>query len=129
FILIPVVVGVNIILALRIVRNDPFLHLVLPIAIIFKLATCGLYMYMVHNVLGGGDVDDYFDRGQKIASLYATTGEWQFLVPFWSTNFITMICGALQIVIGPAFSSMSVIFGMLSFWVEFFAYRAFCTAF
>jgi len=40
-----------------------------------------------------------------------------------------MICGALQILIGPAFPSMSVIFSMLSFWGEFFAYRAFCTAF
>src|SRR5437588_849554 len=129
FVLIPVIVAVNIILALRIARNDPFLHLTLPIAIIFKLAACGLYIYMVRNVLGGGDVDDYFDRGTKIASLYATTGEWQFLVPFWSTNFITMLSGALQILIGPSFPSASVIFGMLSFWGEFFAYRAFCTAF
>src|SRR5438270_1023511 len=53
-ILIPVVLALNVILALRISRNDPFLHLVLPIAIIFKLAACGLYMYMVRNVLGGG---------------------------------------------------------------------------
>jgi hypothetical protein len=128
--LIPFIVALNVVLALRISRQDPFLHLVLPIAIIFKLAACGLYIYMVRNVLsGGGDVDSYFDSGSKIASLYATTGEWQFLVPFWSTNFVTMLSGALQIVIGPSFSSASVIFGMLSFWGEFFAYRAFCTAF
>jgi hypothetical protein len=129
FILIPVVVALNVILALRISRGDPFLHLVLPIAIIFKLAACGLYLYMVRNVLGGGDAEDYFARGSSIASLYSTTGEWQFLVPFWSTNFITMLSGALQILIGPSFPAVSVIFGMLSFWGEFFAYRAFCTAF
>src|SRR3954466_4372228 len=129
FVLIPVTVALNVILALRVSRTDPFLHLVLPIAIIFKIAACGIYIYMVRNVLGGGDVDNYFDAGSKIASLYATTAEWQFLVPFWSTNFVTMLSGALQILIGPSFPSASVIFGMLSFWGEFFAYRAFCAAF
>lgn len=127
--LIPAVVGFNLLLAFQVARNDPFLYLLLPVGVLFKLAACGLYIYMVLNILGGGDVGVYFESGSKLASLYQVTGEWHILSPFWSTNFVYMLSGALQILIGPSFPTMSVIFGMFSFWGEYFIYRAFCAAF
>ena len=127
--LVPLIVALNMVIALRIARRDPFLHLLLPIAILFKLAGCGLYIYMVLNILGGGDVGLYFETGGKIASLYHITGEWHVLSPFWSSNFVFMVSGALQILVGHSLPAVSVIFGMVSFWGEYFCYRAFCTAF
>ncbi len=127
--LIPLVIAFNLIIALRITSRDPFLQLVLPVAILFKVAACGLYIYMVLNILGGGDVGGYFEAGKQQASLYSVTGEWQLPTPFWGTNFITTIAGALLVVVGPSLPTASVIFGLFAFWGEYFSYRAFCTAF
>src|SRR5438105_3139558 len=66
--LIPIVVALNLVIAFRLTRHDPFLHELLPIAILLKVAACGLYVYMVFNILGGGDVGGYFENGRQIAS-------------------------------------------------------------
>jgi hypothetical protein len=51
-------------------------------------------------------------------------GQWQLWRPFWAENSIYMLTGALVVFLGPALPAVTSVFALLSFWGDYFFYRA-----
>ena len=128
-VLVPVLLLVNMAAVAHVARPDPFLRQNLLIALLVKVAAAGLYMFtMFHIYEGGGDATLYFNQGAVFADFFNTHGQFAVMDAFWGTNFIYLVTTVLIIIFGRAFSFFVVLFAIVSFWGEYFAYRAFSIA-
>ncbi len=118
------------ILIQRISAGDRFMAGVMAAGFLLKLAAVSAYMFMSIRVYDSvADVVFYFSSGLRLFDRFSLTGEWTFLQPFWSTNFIVMLTSWLDFVFGPAFQAFMILFATLSFWGQYLFFRAFCIAF
>jgi len=119
----------NLPLLFHVTRNDAFLRRVMGLGMIAKLAAASLYLYMSFHVYGlASDALHYFFMGRQYAGDVNWGGRWLLLHPFWSTNSIYMINGAMQVLLGSSLPAITLIFAMSSFWGDYFFYRAFSQA-
>ena len=120
----------QVILIRRMTAGDHFMAEVMAVAFLLKLAAVSAYIFMSVRVYEGvADVFFYFSSGLRIVHKFSLTGDWTFLQPFWSTNFIIMLTSWLVFVFGPAFQALMIVFATLSFWGQYLFFRAFCIAF
>ena len=124
----PVLIGHGA-LVLMVSRRDGHLRRVMLLGSLAKVASASIFLYMAFHVYNMSvDALHYFDQGQVYLNAVQANRGWLLLHPFWSNNFIYMLSGALQSVIGPSLQTVTVVFALASFWGEYFCYRAFCTA-
>jgi len=124
------VLAAQVILIRRMSGGDHFMAEVMIVGFLLKLAAVSAYMFMTVRVYEGvADVFFYFSTALRIVNKFSLTGEWTFLTPFWSTNFIIMLTSRLISIFGPAFQALMIIFATLSYWGQYLFYRAFCIAF
>lgn len=129
-VLVPFLLLVNLLLLGPAARCEPFLRLVLPVALVVKFAATSVYLWMVFHVwTNGSDILIYWSHGAQFARYLVDTGTWVTLQPFWSTNFIIMLTGVLFSVITPSLPAGVFIYAMVSFWGQYLFYRAFLIAF
>jgi hypothetical protein len=120
--LIPIVILLHLAILPGVASDDPELRRVIRVAYVLKVAASAVYLYTVIHMLGGGDVEFYHMLGSWFVTHPETKDFWD---PFWGTNFITILTGAVYTVVGPSLAFVSVLFGSVAFWGAFFAYRAF----
>ncbi|HYX70435.1 MAG TPA: hypothetical protein VE825_14970, partial [Terriglobales bacterium] len=129
-VLVPAIVLVNLALLLRVSYREPQLKLILPAALLLKVAAASLYLWMVFHVwTTGSDILTYWSHGEQIANYLVNSGGWVTLQPFWSTNFIIMLTGLLFSVTTPSLPVGVVVYSMVSFWGQYLFLRAFLVAF
>ena len=110
-------------------RQDGFLRRVMLVGTLAKLACASAFLYMAFHLFNAAaDALHYFDQGQSYFAAMQANGGFLLLQPFWSNNFIYMLSGLVQTVVGYDLQTTTVLFALLSFWGEYFCYRAFCTA-
>ena len=127
--LLPPILIVHAGLVVAVSRRDGHLRRVMLVGSLAKLASASVFLYLAFHVYDMSvDALHYFYQGKVYLNAVSANGGWLVLQPFWSNNFIYMISGALQYVIGPSLQTATVIFALASFWGEYFFYRAFCTA-
>lgn len=128
--LIPLLVVINLGLAVAVTRRDPLLRVTMMSATILKTAAAGAYLLMSYRVYEtGADALHYFTIGQDLANGFWSRGDWPFMQPLWSTNLINTLTGYAVIVVGPSLPALFVLFALFSLWGGYFFYRAFCEAF
>src|SRR6267143_1452991 len=99
----------QVILIRRMTAGDHFMAEVMAVAFLLKLAAVSAYIFMSVRVYEGvADVFFYFSSGLRIVHKFSLTGDWTFLQPFWSTNFIIMLTSWLVFVFGPAFQGLMI---------------------
>jgi len=123
------VLALQVIVVRGVAARDHFLSEVMIVGFLLKLAAVSAYLLMITRVYGFADAFFYFYEGSKIVNKFSLTGEWAFLRPFWSTNFIVMLTSWLIFVFGPTFQALMIIFAAVSYWGQYLFYRAFCMAF
>src|SRR5947207_8386718 len=114
----------------RITAGDHFMAEVMMVGFLLKLAAVSAYMFMSVRVYESvADSFFYFSSGLRIVNRFSLTGDWTFLRPFWSTNFIIMLASWLVFVFGAGFQALMIIFATFSYWGQYLFYRAFRIAF
>lgn len=109
-------------------RRDDFLRRVMLVGTLAKLACASAFLYMSFHVYNASvDSLHYFDQGQVYVNAMDANHGFLLLRPFWSNNFIYMLSGLVQSVVGYDLQTTTVIFAIISFWGQYFCYRAFCT--
>lgn len=110
-------------------RRDGFLRRVMLVGTLAKLACASIFLYMAFHVYDASvDSLHYFDQGRVYIGAMKANGGFLLLQPFWSNNFIYMLSGLFQSVVGYDLQTTMVFFALISFWGEYFCYRAFCAA-
>jgi len=56
------------------------------------------------------------------------TGHVTLLKPFWATNFVIMLTGAMELVVGPSFAVLAVVYTLAAFWGQYLVFTAFRSA-
>jgi len=130
FLVLVLLVAIQAFLIRAVAARDHFTAEVMMVGFLLKLAAVSAYMFTSVRIYEGvGDVFFYFFSGSAIADKLSLTGEWTFLRPFWSTNFIIMLTSWLVVVFGPCFQALMIIFAAVSYWGQYLFYRSFCIAF
>jgi hypothetical protein len=110
--------------------GDRFMAEVMLAGSLLKLAAVSMFLLMITRVYkGDADMVIYFSHANAIVDKYSLTGEWTFLHPFWSNNFIVMLSSWLSFVFGPTCQGLMILFATLSYWGEYLFFRAYCIAF
>jgi hypothetical protein len=110
--------------------GDPFMAEVMLVGFLLKLAAVSIFLFMFVRVYeGNADVVIYFSHANRIVDKFSLTGEWTFLHPFWSNNFIIMQASWLAFLFGPTCQGLMILFAVLSYWGQYLFFRAFCIAF
>src|SRR6266566_435362 len=124
------VLAIQVILIRRMSGGDHFMAEVMIVGFLLKLAAVSAYMFMSVRVYESvADSFFYFSSGLRIVNRFSVTGDWTFLRPFWSTNFIIMLTSWLVFVFGAGLQALMIIFATISYWGQYLFYRAFCIAF
>src|SRR5205085_8146121 len=101
--LLPLVLIVHASLVVIVSRHDPYLRRVMLVGSLAKLAAASIFLYMAFHVYSMSvDALHYFDQGQVYLNAVEANRGWILLQPFWSNNFIYMLSGLLQFLIGPS---------------------------
>lgn len=130
FVVVPLIVGFNLLLVIAASRTDQFLRRCMVGGLLFKVACASIYLAIASDLYNWTiDVYGYMNEGSRWASQLQTIGKIPILTPLRGTNFITMITGSMIYVFGPSFAITAMFYAMLAFWGQFFAYKAFRTAF
>lgn len=109
-------------------QGDAFEQRVVLAGLTFKLCSAGMYNAMVFFVYKGNvDSLTYFRTGTDWASNLAMLGTDAILHPYWGTPFITMLAG-LVIYFVPSYACVAALFALVSYWGQYFLYRAFRVA-
>src|ERR1700719_2858169 len=128
------VLVIEIVLQLGLIRwrsdDDRFMAEVMLVGFLLKLVAVSVFLLMFTRVYAGNaDVVIYFSRANAIVNKFSLTGEWTFLHPFWSNNFIIMQASWLAFLFGPTCQGLMILFATLSYWGQYLFFRAFCIAF
>src|ERR1700730_1675667 len=100
--------------------GDRFMAEVMLAGSLLKLAAVSMFLLMITRVYeGNADMVIYFSHANAIVDKFSLTGEWTFLHPFWSNNFIIMLSSCLSFVFGPTCQGLMILFAMLSYWGEY----------
>jgi hypothetical protein len=127
-ILIPFFIVASIAAVALITRNDRFLFTVLMVALAAKLLASWVYTALPAFQLS--DINGlYFDSARQMAGSSINLTDFFSLQQLWGTNLIIAIGACLFSVIGPSLAGAMVLFAVISFWGQFFFYRAFVLAF
>ena len=127
-VLVPTMAAVSAVMVRQVSRGSSFERRALLSGLALKLAAAGMFTAMVVFLYhGGSDSFTYYRAGQDLSGNLGLLGTDAIMHPFWGTNFITMLCGAF-IYLVPSYSALAAIFALLSFWGQFFVYRAFTIA-
>jgi hypothetical protein len=106
-------------------QKDVFERKILLAGLVFKLFAAGMYNAMIFFVYyGAADSLDYYRTGVDWAANLGMLGTDAILQPYWGTNFIVMLSGAL-IYFVPSDAAVAVIFALVSYWGQYLLYRAF----
>ncbi len=126
FVVVPFAVLVSLLYIVLISGKNSFLSAVMVCGLIIKLFSAWFYTTLEAFKLA--DVHLYFDTAQQLATT-STRLDQLFIQPFWGANFIISIGACLFAVIGPSLVGAMVLFALVSFWGQYFFYRAFVLAF
>jgi hypothetical protein len=127
-IIIPFIVVISIALVAIITRKDRFLFRVMAAALFVKFLAAWLYTALPAFQLS--DIKGlYFDSARQFAGSATHLTDFFSLQQLWGTNLIIAMGACLFAVIGPSLAGAIVLFATLSFWGQFFLYRAFVLAF
>jgi hypothetical protein len=109
-------------------KGDAFERRVLLVGLVFKLCAAGMYNAMVFFVYNGNvDSLTYYRTGSDWAANFRMLGTDAILHPYWGVPFITMLAGAM-IYFVPSYAAVAGIFALVSYWGQYFLYRAFTIA-
>ncbi len=126
---IPVMVLLTASWILRSTTRDGFTRRLLVSALGMKLAGAAAFVYVFFKIYGGGgDMMGYFYAGQRMVYALRHQGDWPF-THYTSTEFADIITGVVLLVIGTSFPAAVAAFALLSYFGQFFYYRAFLVAF
>jgi hypothetical protein len=124
-VLLPVFVIVTVIALRQLSQGDAFERKVLLVGLVFKLCAGGMYNAMAFFIYSGNvDALTYYRTGSDWAANFGMLGTEALLHPFWGTSFITMLAGAL-IYFVPSYVTVAGTFALVSYWGQYFLYRAF----
>lgn len=114
---------------LRQLSGDKFERQALLVGLVFKLFAAGMYNAMVFFVYHGlVDSLTYYRTGVDWAANFGMVGTDAIRYPYWGTPFITTLSGAL-IYFVPSYAAVAGIFALVSYWGQYFLYKAFTIAF
>ena len=128
FLVAPVLIAVTVPLLIRIARADPdprFVQLLVAAFLIKMVATLARY-WMVFGLYGGaGDSARYGrDAGPVADQLRQGILQVDLGVGFVGTGFVILVTGLVYAITGPTLVGGFLVFGWLSFWGQYFFYRA-----
>jgi hypothetical protein len=127
---IPILILATATLLLHLTRNDNFLRQAAFAGLLCKMVATAAFFYIAFWVYGGAaDMFGYERYGRHVAEQFAATGRLEFIRPYWSTAAPANTAGLLFIVFGASRALACVFFALLSFWGEFYLYKAFCVAY
>jgi len=130
FLAVPLLVAVSLIPLLAVTQQDQWLRRCMLAGLGMKIASACIYMLIGTRLWGWSiDVYGYVNEGWKWANQVNTIGEVVVLRPFYATNFVTMLTGAMELVVGRSFAILAVIYSLAGYWGQYFFYSAFCSAF
>lgn len=130
FVTIPILVVMTATVLVHLTRNDSFLRQAAFVGLLCKLVATAAFFYVAFSLYGGtADMFGYVRYGREVAEHFARTGNLIFLQPFWGTRAPPNTAALLFIVFGFSRALACVFFALLSFWGEFFLYKAFCIAY
>ena len=111
-------------------RRKEFLRLVMCSSLLARLAATGVFVYVSIAVYDGtADALNFNRTGTILAQQFFSTGELPLLHPMWSNNFVIMVVRTLFILFWPSFVLGMVVFSLLAFAGQYFAYRAYSIAY
>jgi hypothetical protein len=122
-ILVPIICAFDIALILHLTRNNRRLQHIMLVGLAAKMAATGLYIF--YFGMAGADTTTYYRAGRKIAESFDATGSWSHATTVVGTEAISQLIALLIEVIGPSFSTFSVIFASIAFWGCYLYYRTF----
>ncbi|MFB3814151.1 MAG: hypothetical protein ACE14L_08565 [Terriglobales bacterium] len=127
FVFVPVIAAGTVVLCQQLTRGEhPWGRKLLVSAVAAKLAAAGAYTFVMFNVYhGAGDAALYYSFGSNWAASFATPDGTRALTPFYSTNFVIMLTGALVHLLGNSLVTLIAFYALVAFWGEYFLYRAF----
>lgn len=121
----PVLLLLTLLWILRNSNRDAFMRRVLVAALAMKLAGAAAAVYVFFKVYGGNaDMVGYFHAAQRMVFALRNQGDWPF-TQYTSTEFADIITGLVILVIGTSFPAAVAAFAVLSYFGQFFYYRAF----
>lgn len=110
-------------------KDDAFLRRIAGLGFLAKIAGAGLYMAMMKYLYGWtADCQGYFHFADLAMSDYSARGVLPTLPSYLSSGAIEMLTTIVMIVVGRSFALLTIIFAALSFWGQYFSYRALCIA-
>jgi hypothetical protein len=108
-------------------RSNPFLCTVMVVALLIKFVAA--WIYLRPGAQQGADVFLYDDSGMQLAPFIDHLTSIIPLQNLWGTNFIIALVAALFAFLGHSLVGVVALFTMLSFWGQYFFYRALIAAF
>jgi hypothetical protein len=124
-VLLPAFAALTALTLRQLTQGDAFERKVVLGGLAFKLCAAGMYNAMVAFVYNGrADCLTYYRIGVDWAANFQMLGTDAILYPYWGTSFITMLAGAL-IYFVPSDAAVAGTFALISYWGQYFVYRAF----
>jgi hypothetical protein len=124
----PVMILLTLVWIMRSTNRDGFMRRLLISALAMKLAGAAAVVYVFFRVYGGNaDMLGYFNAGQRMIFALRHQGDWPF-TQYTSTEFADMITGGVLLLIGTSFPAAVAAFAILSYFGQYFYYRAFVIA-
>lgn len=126
FVLVPALIVANCFAIIRLTEGNQWLRRCMFAGLFLKIACASVYLWVSANVWGFSvDAYMYVNEGSKLAQQAITLRNFPLLQPFWGTNFIITITGAMEVLVGPSWASLLAIYSVIAFWGQYFVYRAY----
>ena len=127
---VALILALDYVLIMHCSRRHPSLRRLMAVGLLAKMAAAGMYITMVVRVYSySADMSHYFYMAQSMATNYAQTGLLTIPTPLFGTEFPPFLTQCIFVVTGISLPVAMVIFASMSFWGEYFLFRAFCTGF